>query len=579
MQSGKAGGERLPAGTASQASNTSSPSPDTGSGMRLTFEGESVAARPGESLASALTAAGKLHLRKTPKGTDRGVFCGMGVCRDCLVDIGERRNVRACMTKVEPGMEVRRAGTGGPPRAPKRDAGFRLIDEVTTDEPDVFVIGAGPAGLSAALAARQAGARVVLADERARPGGQFFKQASDGAPLDAQQEEGRALIDRVVGAGVELWPETLVWGGFGPLEFAVNRGGGTEIVKPRAAVYAAGAYERPWPVPGWTLPGVMTTGAAQTMWRSDKRLAGKRVLVAGNGPLNLQLAAELSAGGAKVVAVVETARKPRTIAKAAAMAFSAPGLVAQGLRYLATCMRAGIPLIYRSHVTKISENAEGLTAHISGAAERSFDADIVCLGYGFIASGELPRAMGARSARDPLSGQFVVSTGPDHETSVPGLFAVGDCTGLNGARVALAQGTLAGAAAAKKAGHAQASNADLIRASAALRRHQRFQRALWSLYAPTVTAAPATPETIVCRCEELALADVMAAYDQGYRTAGPIKQRTRMGMGPCQGRYCGVILNQLLHERGENVDEYGGFAPRHPAKPFTIGSLAADPAE
>lgn len=550
-----------------------------GAQTEIAFEGAPVPGRIGESLASALAGAGQLVMRNTARGSERGVFCGMGVCRDCLVDIGEQRNIRACMTQVEPGMVVSRAGGDSPPQQPTNRSNFRQLDSVQVDHPDVFVIGAGPAGLSAALSARQAGARVVLADERAKPGGQYFKQSSTSAPIDGQQEEGRRLIERAIEAGVEIWSDTLVWGGFEPLDFAVNRAGGTLVVRPRAAVYAGGAYEKPWPVPGWTLPGVMTTGAAQTMWRSDRRLAGKRMLIAGNGPLNLQLASELIAGGAEVIAVVESAPPPRSLMNAARMALNAPGLVVQGLRYLANCRRAGVPVHYASHVSEIAQTASGLKVQVAGAEERSLVADIVCLGYGFLPSNELLRAMGARCSYDSGAGHTVVERNGECETSIAGLFAIGDCTGLNGARVALAEGTLAGEAAVRHAGFSTSGTHSARKASASLRRHRMFQKALWSMYGPSVETAPTSDDTIICRCEEVSLDDVLAAFEEGYRTAGSIKQRTRLGMGHCQGRYCGTILSSLLEQRGHQVDDQSGFAPRFPVKPIPIGCLALDPAE
>ena len=546
----------------------------------LVFEGEVMRARRGESLAAALSAAGQLRLRSTAKGAGRGLFCGMGVCQDCLVDVDGERNLRACMTKVERPVEVRRAGGHGAPHAPRAQPPHVLLDSVREATPDVFVIGAGPAGLSAAIAARRAGARVVLADERSRPGGQYFKQAASGEPIDDQQAQGARLARAALAAGVEIWSETLVWGAFEPLHFAATRGGGTVTIRPRTAVYAGGAYERPWAVPGWTLPGVMTTGAAQTLWRTDRRLAGKRVLIAGNGPLNLQVATELAAGGAEIVAVVEAAAPPRSPAAAARMAAAAPGLLAQGLRYLFACRRAGTPIHYGSHVAAVTETPGGLAATVKGAKEAILEADVVCLGYGFLPSNELLRAIGARHDFDADARHLVVKRDGDGATSVAGLFAAGDCAGLGGARRAMAEGTIAGAAAAKKAGFdaPEAVRHAVARARRATERHRRFQAALWSLYAPTLRDAPFTPETLICRCEEVTFGEALAAMDEGLGTVGPIKRRTRIGMGRCQGRYCGWLLSALVAPDGR-ADEYTGFAPRLPVKPVRIGSLSATPAD
>ena len=280
------------------------------SDVTITFEGAPLSARPGESVAAALAGNGVLTLRQTRSGAERGMFCGMGVCQECLVEVDGRPNQRACMTKVAAGMAVRRNVEDR--RAKPRPKPPATIDDIPVSEPEILVIGAGPGGLSAAIAARRAGAEVVVVDERSQPGGQYFKQlgVAGGAPADRQHQEGARLIDLARSLGVKIHSDVLVWGAFDPLELAASLGGRTLRLRPQRLIVATGAYERGVPVPGWTLPGVMTTGAAQTLWRTARRLPGKRVLIAGNGPLNLQLANELLDGGAEVAAVVEAAAAP-----------------------------------------------------------------------------------------------------------------------------------------------------------------------------------------------------------------------------------------------------------------------------
>ncbi len=281
--------------------------------IEISFEGTLIAARAGESVAAALAAHGILSLRTTRDAAERGMFCGMGVCQDCLVEIDGKPEQRACMTKVDRPLQVRRQIHGRPLALVGEEASPRS-DEIVVERPEVLVIGAGPGGLSAAIAARSAGAEVVLVDERAQPGGQYFKQVSidlaEAAAPDRQHREGAALIETARRLGVEIRSGVTIWGAFGPGLFAAVAEGHSHRFAPKTTIVATGAYERGWPVPGWTLPGVMTTGAAQTLWRTARRLPGRRVLIAGNGPLNLQLAAELIEGGAEVVAVVEAAPRP-----------------------------------------------------------------------------------------------------------------------------------------------------------------------------------------------------------------------------------------------------------------------------
>jgi len=509
----------------------------------------------------------------------------MGVCQDCLVEVDGRPNQLACTLKVDRPMKVRREASGRalPALDVVRGGPPITIDEIPIERPEVLVVGAGPGGLAAAHAARLAGAEVLVLDEGSAPGGQYFKQCSAGdvVPPDAQHQEGRRLVDRVLTSGVTVRSNALVWGAFPPLEFAATIDGSTVRVEPNQAIIATGAFDRGWPVPGWTLPGVMTTGAAQTLWRTARRLAGERVLITGNGPLNLQLASELVAGGADVVAVVEAAPAPgvRRAKEIAAMIANAPGLVADGLRYVARCRRAGVRMLNGSVLTSVRQHPHGLLATIVGGEAAELEADVVCLGYGFHPSNELLRALGCAHVFDPDEQRLVTVRDSQGATSVHGVWALGDCTTLGGARVGLSEGTLAGFAAARALGHSLSAEAARLeaRAEADAARHRRFQQALWRIYRMEESLRPQpTGDTVICRCEEVSYGQVEAALTEGATSPGEIKQRTRLGMGRCQARYCGSALEAFLAERtGRARDQFSGFAPRVPVKPVPIADLAS----
>jgi NADPH-dependent 2,4-dienoyl-CoA reductase/sulfur reductase-like enzyme len=547
--------------------------------IEIAFEGTPIAARAGESVAAALAAHGILSLRTTRDAAERGLFCGMGVCQDCLVEIDGQPEQRACMAKVDRPFQVRRQ-VHGRPLAPVVQGALPKADEVSVERPEVLVIGAGPGGLSAAIAARGAGAAVLVVDERAQPGGQYFKQVSvdpaGTAAPDRQHREGAALIETARRLGVEIRSGLTIWGAFEPGLFAAVADGRSHRFAPKATIVATGAYERGWPVPGWTLPGVMTTGAAQTLWRTARRLPGRRVLIAGNGPLNLQLAAELIEGGAEVVAVVEAAPRPgpAKLGALCTMLASAPGLVRDGLRYQLRRRSGSAEMIHGSVVASVTRSTRGLVVQLDGAA-RSFEVDVLCLGYGFEPSNELLRVLGCRHDLDPVRQQLATRRDDRGRTDVAGIYALGDCTGLGGARAALAEGTIVGLSVAEDLGH-KIDEAQRERARAMLRRHRRFQRALWNLYeAPPYSARRATAETVICRCEEVTLDQIELALAEKMASAGTIKRRTRLGMGRCQGRYCAPVLEALLAERlGKERGEFTGFAPRVPVKPVPIGELA-----
>ncbi len=537
-------------------------------GIGFTFDGRDVTARTGQSLAAALTEAGQRVLRQTASGGSRGMFCGMGVCQDCLVTVDGVPNRRACMTLAQSGQRVQTqvalaslSDTVAPAPPPRNIA------------PDVLVIGGGAGGLNAAIAAAGAGARVIVLDERKVAGGQYFKQASGDSPvLDGQQAEGQALVARAAASGAEIISGVEIWGAFdGPLILAEHQGGAL-IARPGRVIVATGAYERPRMVPGWTLPGVMTTGAAQTLWRSYRTMPGKRVAVCGSGPLNLQVALELALGGADVVLVAETAPAPwRNPVAALALAVAGPALTARGAGFVLSLARRGVPMLHDTSLVRVEAEAGALRATFANGkgVETPVLVDALCMNDGFEPQNEILRLFGAAMTHDPAFGHLRCDRDAQMQTSVPGIFAVGDCAGLGGAPAAAVEGRIAGLAAAGAA-VPSALHADLAG-------HRRFQTRLWALHAPAPrNLSDAPDETIICRCEEITLGQVRAGLADKPGHAGTLKRATRLGMGRCQGRYCAAVAARMVAgSMGQPVNDHSHFAPRVPIKPVSIAAILA----
>jgi NADPH-dependent 2,4-dienoyl-CoA reductase/sulfur reductase-like enzyme len=550
-----------------------------GDAVTLEVEGRPVPARIGDTLAAALVSAGITGLRETAHGERRGLFCGMGVCNECLVSVDGRQSQRACMTKVSGPHSVRRQSFQI--RLPEQAEGAApiLASDLAVRTPDLLVIGGGAGGLAAATTAAEAGLETVLIDERTMPGGQFFKQPgaahrfADTMAADPQVADGRARIERARRAGVEIVSGADAWGAFAPLTVGVTTAAQSLLFRPARLVVATGAYERGVPVPGWTLPGVMTTGAAQTLLKTDGVLPGRRVLVCGNGPLNLQVALELARAGAEIVAVAELAARPGVGQVGAALRMMATGfdVAWQGVDMLLELRRRRIPLLYGQGLTRVAPAGDSLVASLGSGR---FDVDAVLMGYGFLPSNELLRALGCRHDFDAARNHLVTWRNEECETSVAGVHAVGDCCGLGGARAATDEGVIAGWAVARALGR-PVNQQRLAAARRNLARHRRFQKSLWQLFAaPRLQAERAESDTIVCRCEEVTRGAVERALDDGEPSIGEVKRRTRLGMGRCQGRYCAPVLAALLAERqGRPIDELAFFAPRLPARPVTISDL------
>ena len=559
--------------------------------ITFSFNGAPVAAFEGETIAAALAAAGIVNLGRRRDGSPRGVWCGMGVCQECLVNVDGAPSRRACVTAVTDGASVDAQGYAAvvPPVA----QGMRS-PAPTPRRAQVLVVGGGPAGLSAARAVAMCGGAATIVDERPVPGGQYFKQIAkslsivDPAGIDAQARRGADLIGEVERLGVTILRNAAVWGAFGAQELAVSVDGAPHVFAPERLVLATGVYERGVPVPGWTLPGFMTTGAAQTFLRAYRVSPGRRVLVAGNGPLNLQLAAELVAAGVDVVAVVEAAPPPSTrhVADVMRAAMAAPALLRDGLRYRARLRRAGVPIVYASALV----GAQGVgrveactVARIGPAGDvqpwttTGYAVDAVCVGYGFLPSNAIARALGCRHAVTVGGGGLSTIVDDDGRTSVSGVYAVGDAVRLRGAHVARCQGFVSGCAVARSLGLGLPPQVtrELGTAKRQLRWHLAFQKALWRLFAaPALDVQLASADTIVCRCEGVARKTIDEALQAGATSLGAVKRRTRAGMGRCQGRYCeGIVAAMMPPDAGAPHDELFHLAPRAPVTPIRVDDL------
>jgi NADPH-dependent 2,4-dienoyl-CoA reductase/sulfur reductase-like enzyme len=449
-----------------------------------------------------------------------------------------------------------------------------------SDGRHLVIVGAGPAGLSAATAAAKAGLRVTLIDESDRLGGQYFRgrQSSDeaGSPrafaaadLDIRVISNAAVIDTPEPKTVAVWRQH------------------DDIVEAVAwdrLIIATGAYDRAVAIPGWTLPGVMGAGGASTLAKLHGVTPGKRVLVAGSGPFILAVADDLSAKGCKVE-IVDAAPWSASVRGLARMARD-PEIAAQAIGYLARLKRRGVRRRYREMVTAIhgSERVEAATVHsvdddwrpVPGT-DRTVAVDAVCLGYGFVPQLELAQALGCTLRRDALSAAHFVSVDEAMRTSVPGVYAAGEVTGTDGKRVAVAEGTLAGLAVANDGGvgspedHASQAAPWQRR----LKAHRRVAEWIRQSFSPHdgLFALP-KPDTIVCRCEDVRRSDMDAALAVNPATPYAVKTATRAGMGLCQGRICGPYIAEWLRA------QHGYKAPenerpwriRPPLRPVSLGA-------
>ena len=460
--------------------------------------------------------------------------------------------------------------------------------------PDLLVVGGGTAGICAARAANDAGLSVVLVDERPSLGGQIFKQPGPGftvpdpAAMDRQFRFGRALIESLDVTSVDVRLRTSLVAVEGQESVLVTDGEPAQAMVTPRMIVATGAHDRPVAFPGWTLPGVITAGGLQTLAKTQRVLPGERILFAGAGPVALAFPAQLAHYGAHIVEALEAGPAPRPADIARVLA-AAPGngvLLWDALRYRSTLLRHRVPLRYGRVVVRAE--GDGRVEHVVHAAvdqdwrimpgtERGVDVDVLCLGYGFVGSIDLPRLLGCAFYHDENLGGHVLRRDQWLRTSVSGVYAAGDGAGVEGSYVAIDEGKIAGIAAALDTGALDAGAADAL-AGAARRRIAR-RRALAAATSRLYRVGAgiyelATADTTICRCETVragVLATAIAATDD----INVVKSHTRAGMGPCQGRNCQRhIAAMIARQHGRLQADVTLPTARMPLRPVPISALA-----
>ncbi len=461
-------------------------------------------------------------------------------------------------------------------------------------EVELIVLGTGPAGMAAAIEAARAGVQVWVFDENPRAGGQIYRQLDDGfevtnaKALGRDYERGLELIREFdsVADRVRRMPDALIWGIFPDNELAFLQGDVSRSVRYRKLIIAAGAFDRPVPFPGWTLPGVFTAGGAQRLVKIQRVLPGENILLAGTGPLQLALANQIADAGGRVAAILEAGRVDHWVRTLRA-AWGQWQLVSDAFKYLVGIRKARIPLRREHILVEVRGNGQVEEAVIAEAdrqwrlkpgTAQVLQVDTVCVGYGFVPSTELTRLAQCKHRYDPLRGGWIPIRDEDMQTSVAGVYAAGDCTGVAGSMVALAEGRIAGIAAARSLGYLTDEQAGARMASCRKRLAGlgRLRRILDEISMPRPGLYElARDDTIVCRCEELTLAEIKEALAQGATDLNEVKRMTRMGMGPCQGRMCGPALLEIVaQQKGVPSEEVGYLNPRPPVKPVPLTALA-----
>jgi len=458
---------------------------------------------------------------------------------------------------------------------------------------DVLVIGAGPAGLAAATLAAQHGADAVLLDEQPAPGGQIYRAITttpvqNRDVLGADYWHGETLLAPLAASGARHVPQATVWAvsqiseesndGF---EVAYSINNQPQLITARQLILATGAHERPFPIPGWTLPGVITAGAAQILLKTSAVVPDGRTVLAGCGPLLYLIAWQYLNAGVRVDALLDTA-PAGNLARALphAPGFLASPYLAKGIKLL-RAVKAAIPVV--KHVTELHALGDEKLASVRYTARgqtRDIPADQLLLHQGVVPNVNLARALGVIHDWNARLDCWEPKVDDWGASSVPGVLIAGDGAGIAGALAAEHRGRLAALAALHALDRIDGTRREQLarHPRQQLARAQRGRAFFDALYQTAPQYRRPTGDTLVCRCEEVTAAQIRATVKLGCPGPNQMKSFLRCGMGPCQGRFCGLTVSEVIaDERGVPVSDIDYYRLRFPTKPLTLGELAALP--
>lgn len=456
---------------------------------------------------------------------------------------------------------------------------------------DIVVLGGGPAGMRAAIAARRHGLRVAVVDEGQRPGGQVYRAPFHPVrPSDLRASKdlarGERLRAELDASGATLLARHRAWFAAPGMRVACFGPEGPAELDARALILATGTTERVLPVPGVILPGVIGLAAATILLKAHAVVPAGPTVVAGVGPLLYAVAAGLLKAGGRIAAVVDLLR-PAEWSAALPGLLSRPDLVSRGAAWMAALIRAGVPVHRGATVTAIhgADGVEAVEVARVGAdwspapARTTIAAGSVAIGHGLTPATEFARLLGVPHQFSAARGGWVPQLGPDRKAA-DGIYIAGDCAGISGAAAAEWAGALAGLSAARDLGaipterYAAASH----EARARLAREERFGWTISRMMAlrPGLVAT-VTPGTIVCRCEDVARARIDQVAARGARHVNQLKSSTRCGMGPCQGRSCGEAAAEIMAaETGLPREQVGLWTARTPLRPIPLDSALGE---
>lgn len=447
---------------------------------------------------------------------------------------------------------------------------------------DCLIIGAGPAGMAAACAARECGLDVTVLDENASPGGQLFrlvqKPYADNYLDQKELERGLELVEKFEKSGAMYYPQTTVWGIEQGKAFVTTPsfGGSPESFLGTCIIIAPGAMERPVPFLGWTLPGVMGAGAVEVLLRSGGTLPDGPIVLAGNGPLLPLLASHLIDAGKKIEAWVDTGILAQRLTGIPSLPLSLLDIpyIKKGMSIGKKILKAGIKIIRnpknlqaagKDHVELVKFTADG--------KEFSIPVELLICHEGIIPRHQFSASLNISQKWNARQRYWMPETDINGRTAINNIWIAGDAAYIDGGEAAICKGELAGIDAALSIKVIDQGEADFRshKAKSELQRLKTARKWIEGVFAPNPEVYNVPDETIICRCESVTAGQIRQAIAEGFTDVNEIKRVTRCGMGQCQGRMCGPALGEIAAKQlHQSPSEAGQLKFRQPLRPVTL---------
>lgn len=450
----------------------------------------------------------------------------------------------------------------------------------------LVIVGAGPAGLAAAVVAAEQGIDVALLDEQGAPGGQIYRAMESIPPgraelLGSEYQRGRQLIAAFRDSDVDYYPDTQVWSLDSKRRIGLLSGNTPRMISADQVLLAGGAMERPVPFPGWTLPGVMNAGAGQILFKAHGIVPSSEVVLAGSGPLLLLLAWQYLHAGVRIKTLLDMTpmRNHLRALPSLPRALLARHYLTKGLAYKKDLKQAGIRTLH--NVSDLRAEGDRHLSAIRFSHNRcphTIDTDLLLVHFGVIPHTHLARAAGCQHDWNRSQQCWRPRLDFWGGSSIEGILIAGDGAGIGGARTAEHAGRLAALQALHALGRITEGERDrLARSDRKWMQEEAYIRPFLDAFfhVPRKLLASPADDTIVCRCEEVSAGTIRQAVALGHNDSNQVKFLTRCGMGPCQGRQCAEAVAHIVAAAGGSaVAQSGHYRGRPPVTPLTLGQLA-----